>query len=128
MPMPKAVADIIFALRQERIPLASRLDAIDLAIDNLNRVYGIHGEQPALVERRREKKARKPRTEDGNTAAMERRTLLLSVIRKAPHGVTALDLKRATPNMDPKDRANALSVLKAKGEVKRAGNTWLAAA
>jgi hypothetical protein len=39
-------------------------------------------------------------------------------------GMTAKELIKQTAEMDPKDRSNALSILKAKNLVRRAGNTW----
>lgn len=41
--IPKAVADTVTALRDERQTLGARLDAIDLALDNLGRVWPVNG-------------------------------------------------------------------------------------
>ena len=127
---PKAITDTIAALKAERGPLASRLDAIDLAIENLSRVYGLSGiPQPAplRIERRAVKQA-KGSTKGGDSAAVERCEALLTLIRKAENGATIADLRKATPKMEGKDRSNSLHVLKAKGRIRRAGNTWVAAA
>lgn len=37
--VPRFVADTIAALRAERLPMGARLDAIDLALENLRRVW-----------------------------------------------------------------------------------------
>lgn len=132
MPAPKTITDTIAALRQERVPLAARLDAVDLAIDNLCRVYGLHGTpQPLPIERRNkpEQRARTTRPVVGEPSeAAVRRDVLLTLIEKAEHGLTAADMRKATPKMEAHDRGNALNALKQAGKVKRAGNTWVTAA
>jgi len=117
MSTPKAIIDAITELRRERTPLAARLDAIDLAIDNLTRVYGISGidqrlpiDRPRVVRRKEA-----PVAEDSDASA--RRDALLSVIGKSDVGLTLSELRKATPKMDGKDRSNA----------QRAGNAWKAA-
>lgn len=91
MSTPKAIIDTIAALKAERGPLAARLDAIDLAIDNLSRVYGLHGTpQPLPLERRvRERRSRPKKAEKATTAvegvptpASERRDIILALIEK----------------------------------------------
>lgn len=136
MNTPKAVIDTIAALKAERGPLGARIDAIDLAIDNLSRVYGLHGTPqplPLNVERRKTRRVwpTKEKAADAtkvDTASAERCETLLSIIGKAQNGATIADLRKATPRMDGKDRSNSLYVLKAKGRIRRAGNTWVAAA
>jgi len=39
MSVPRFVTDTIAALRAERLPMGARLDAIDLALENLRRVW-----------------------------------------------------------------------------------------
>lgn len=125
MTAPKAIVDTLAALRSERGPLAARLDAIDLAIENLSRVYGISGTpQPLPMTRLLPKKPRAVK-EDGD--AMARRETLLAVIGRADLGLTLSQLRNATPKMDGKDRSNALQSLKALGKIKRDGNAWRAA-
>lgn len=109
----QAIIDTIDALRQERAPLAARLDAIDLAVENLSRVYGINGTPQAL-----------PLEEDD---AITRRDSLLRLIRGAARGLTLPELRKATPAMAGKDRSNALQVLKAAKQIKRVKNAWKAA-
>jgi hypothetical protein len=128
---PPSVVAIIAQLRAERSPLAARLDAIDLAIENLGRVYGLHGQPQAQVSERRQQPERREKAgirlvaEDGNAVA--RREQLLTVIGKSPVGLTLSDLRKQTPKMDGKDRSIALQILKAKKQIKRAGNAWIAA-
>jgi hypothetical protein len=126
---PKYVTDTIAALRQERVPLASRLDAIDLTIDNLSRVYGLHGTpQPLPLAERKPRLVAKGKREDASGEAVERRALLLKVIGDSQVGLTLSDLRKRTPKMDGKARSNALQILKADGAIRRAGNTWVKAA
>lgn len=127
MSMNKSVTEVVAALRAERVPLAARLDAIDLAIDNLCRVFGINGAaQPLPLEApERRKKPRLVRAAPDGGEAEARRQVLLTVLGRAPVGMTASELRKATPKMESQDRANALTVLKAKKLVKRAGNTWI---
>jgi hypothetical protein len=127
---PKYVVDCLMALRSERLPLAARLDAIDLAIDNLSRVFGAHGSpQPLSTARTTVAPPRRSLREavtDSDAAA--RRVQLLDVIGKSDVGVTLAELRRSTPQMDGKDRSNTLQQLKAQKKIKRAGNTWKLAA
>lgn len=131
---PKAVLETIATLKAERGPLASRLDAIDLAIDNLSRVYGLHGTpQPLPLERRpTERRAgRTPKIVKGakvTGSAIERREVVLTAIAKSEVGLTLEGLRKITPTMDSKDRSNAIQILKADGKIKRSGNTWVVAA
>lgn len=140
MAIPRSVTETIAGLRQERGPLAARLDAIDLAIDNLSRVYGVHGSQPPLpIERRTPKaqKAARPRravvvNTDTNAPAgrsmdaIARRELILTLIAKAEHGLTGREITNATAKMDDVGRRNALTVLRTTGKIKRNGNVWQA--
>lgn len=142
--VPKFVVECLQGLRDERVPLAARIDAIDLAVDNLNRVYGLHGTpQPLPLERRQ---VRRPRTladavkrhagkpqggteAKGDTSvATERREALLSAITKSAVGLTAAELRAKFPKYASQDRSNTLNNLKLAGKIKRSGNTWVAAA
>jgi len=132
MSIPKAVTDTITALRGERTPLAARLDAIDLAIDNLSRVYGLHGTpQPLPLEPRAKggpKLVRRAKAGSDDSEAAARRDVLLTAIGRSEFGLTLAELRKHTPKMDGKDRSNALQALKALGKIRRVGNTWKAAA
>lgn len=129
MTTAKAITDVIVALRAERGPLAARLDAIDLAIDNLGRVYGMNSTPPSRPIEERRKKLRKVQPEaptlGRSVEAIARRDLIVGLIRKSAHGLTGRELRLATPKMDEKGRSNALSILRAKGQIKRAGNVWV---
>lgn len=139
MSTPKCVTDTIAALRSERVPVAARLDAIDLAIENLSRAWGIGGEvQTEIAFERRVKRPYKKRASkepqqvdvrlvDGTDAA-QRRDVLLGVIAKSEVGLTAAELRKMTPKMAEKDRTNALQLLRMKGAIRRAGNAWVKAA
>lgn len=68
---------------EERLPLTARLDAIDLAIQNLCRVYGLGGEAQAeisfaKVERKR--RGGRPKLVANPAVVDERRALLMKVI------------------------------------------------
>lgn len=131
--IPQPVTDTIALLREERVPLAARLDAIDLAIDNLTRLYGIHGAPQPLPfrpeksggggKRRIANRGRVPH----DNAAQQRRDRILAVLGKTEGGVTIAELRRQTPKMALKDRSNALSILKTKGEIRRSGKLWVCA-
>jgi hypothetical protein len=105
-PMPKAVLDTLAALQTERAPLAARLDAIDLAMDNLRRVYAA----PAVTEAKPHGGRRK------------------ALISRSSSGVTVRELRQGLPHIQGKARSNALSKLKAAGLIRRTGRIWLAAA
>lgn len=121
MAVPKAITETLKTLREERGPLAARLDAIDLAIDNLSRVYGINGAAQPLPFKVHRASAVK---ETNGTEAATRRDLLFTVIAKSEVGLTLAELRKATPKMDGKDRSNALQILKADGKIQRKGNAW----
>lgn len=131
---PKCVVDTIAALRSERVPVAARLDAIDLAIDNLSRAWSIGGEvqTPIAFERRKQPRLVKPSKADDkepdSTDAAQRRKELLRLIFESEAGMTGAEIRKHTPTMGVKDRSNALSTLKLKGEIRRAGNMWIIAA
>lgn len=135
--IPKIVTEVIAQLRAERTPLAARLDALDLAIDNLNRVYGLSGtpqpEPLAQPKVRRQRVVRKlvetPKPEatlGRSVEAAARRDELLGLIAKSEYGLTAKELKKATPKMAEQDRSNALTALRMTGRIKRQGNVWAA--
>jgi hypothetical protein len=136
MSVPKCVTDAIAMLRAERQPLAARLDAMDLAIDNLNRAWGLTASAPVVSERRKveRRKPGRPKlvqpaaAEAVVTDASERRAVLLELIGKAEHGLTFSELCQRTPKMDEAGRRNALTKLREAGQIKRAGNAWVKAA
>lgn len=132
MTTPKCVIDTLAALRAERVPVAARLDAIDLAIDNLSRAWSIGGEVQTEITFERRKLPRIVRRAKANddvqhgdeSDASVRRKEILGLIFEAEAGMTAAEIRKHTPKMNVKDRSNALSTLKAKGEIRRAGNMW----
>lgn len=134
MSTPKCVTDTIAALRAERVPVAARLDAIDLAIDNLSRAWAMGG---VVQAKKRTYATREPKAiakpvevlkANGHTDAAQRRDVLLAAIAKSDVGLTVAELRKMTPKMDDKDRTNALQLLRVKGDIRRAGNAWVKAA
>lgn len=126
MSIPKCVVEVIEQLRQERMPLADRVDAIDLAIENLQRIWGVHGDQPTLAFEQKSRVLAKSTNQ--TSTAQERQDVLLTLLSKAEHGLTLMDLRGLTPKMSGKDRSNALQRLKALGHIKRSRKLWLRAA
>lgn len=126
--MTTQIASVLADLRSERLAVAARLDAIDLALDNLGRVYG----EPVRAVKDKPSKPSKPQAVKRFSSvtsldADTRRDQLLTVIKKFDVGVTMAELRKALPNMDGKARSNALQNLKTSGAIRRAGNTWKAA-
>lgn len=121
MSTPKAITDAIAALKAERQPLASRLDAIDLALENLARAYGVSGDEQQLpYEPQRVLKRR------FGTGRRRWRNGLLAIIEKAEHGLTISELRKATPKLGGVDRSAELQALKSAGKIKRVKNKWQA--
>jgi hypothetical protein len=124
----KGFDELTAILRQTRAGVQARLDAIDLVLENLQRLGPIGVvdgalERPQRGRRRRSDRSVKPRSSD--SAAEERRQQLHQAIAKAPHGLTVADLRKAFPKMDGKARSNALHYLKHAGYVSRRGNSWV---
>jgi ribosomal protein S30 len=121
---PGAIVAALAELQSERRAAGARVDALDLAIDNLQRAYGLNGHatstSPATP-----RQARRAARDDG--ASDERRELILTALARSEHGLTLGELRKATPKMDGKARSNVLQRLKAAGKVKRAGNAWVVA-
>ena len=122
---------MIAELRQGRAPLAARLDAIDLVIENLKHVYG---ETDKPVAKRHVKvhspvraKAVKSSAGGRSSEAIDRRDLVLAIIAKSEVGVTIADIRKQTPKMDAKARGNALQRLKEIGRIRRVGNSYIQA-
>lgn len=127
--VPKYIADTLAALSAERQPLQARMDALDLAIDNLRRLWPVQAGRQKAQKTAKSKPPKEPRIRpETGTAAAIRRELLLSLIGKAPVGLSAGELRKQTPKMDTKDRGNALQLLKLAGSIRRAGNAWVKAA
>jgi len=118
--------------------LQSRINAVDLALANLAVLWPEDATAPARrISTRPTKKLVKaraakvhllvaPHNGPGSTSdAADRRARLLELISKSEVGLTIADLRQRTPKMDPKDRQNALSVLKTSGQIKRAGTSWV---
>ena len=123
MSTPKSLPEILTALRAERHLRQAQLDAIDLAIENLQRVWP---EAPPTRKTRPSK--RQARAAGDSSEAETRRQTVLALITKAENGATIADLRRWTPRMGAKDRSNAIQQLKAQKKIQRAGNAWKAAA
>ena len=130
---PKSILEAITALRAERAPLAEKLDAIDIALKSLSGIWPSRA--PAIVHRKaktaRHTKRdapvqRKDEQEHEDGDAAERRTALLAAISKSAMGLTLAELRNLTPKMDPIARGNALQTLKAKQQIRREGNAWVA--
>jgi hypothetical protein len=112
---PKCVVDTLATLRAERVPLASRVDAIDIAIDNLSRIWGLGGETQAAItfERRnierRTKPGPKPKAattapvEGDSTDAQVRRDQILQAIGRSEVGLTIGEIKKQLPKIADKD-------------------------
>lgn len=115
--VPKVVTDAMVALRAERGPLAARLDAIDLALDNLSRVWPTDTE-PARRGRRAEK---------GDSKATQRREVVFEAIESSAAGLNGRALREQTSKMSGKDRSNAIQTLKAAHRIRRAGKVWTVA-
>lgn len=126
----KQVAGTIARLREDRAAAAARLDTIDLALANLERLYdhmprqeGRAGKKPST-----RRAAAAPRRAGAHNADSDhRRELLLEAIGKAAGGVTVPELRKQLPKMSGKDRSNTLHRLKIAGEIIRKGNAWLKA-
>lgn len=111
--IPKFVQDVIDGLHKERLPLASRIDAIDLSLENLRRVWPDDGfEEVSIPPGRRE--------------TGSRRATLLVLIGKSAKGLTAGELRAKTPAMSNKERGNDLQRLKAAKEIRRVRGRWVA--
>jgi hypothetical protein len=121
---PGAIAAALAELQSERRAVGSRLDALDLAIDTLQRAYGLNGHASPLAAA---KAPSKRPVSSSDSAAADRRALLLTAIGKSDVGLTLSDLRKATPKMDGKDRSSALQSLKTEGKIKRSGNAWTTA-
>jgi hypothetical protein len=131
----KLILDGLVALRDERRCIAARLDALDLAITNLELLYPAPAPKRAVkrVERRKRPRlvtgvlhrvaaASSPK---GASDASERRAILLAEIGKVETGLTVAELKKRLPKMAAVDRSNALTALKGQGAIRRTGNTWV---
>jgi hypothetical protein len=117
-----AISEVLVTLKTERLAVSARLDAIDLAIENLQRAF------PTAKSAKKEAapKVRRIASDDGDAAS--RRDLLLTAIGRAEMGLTIGDLRRLLPKIEGKERSNALHILKTAGAIKRVGNAWMKAA
>lgn len=114
---PACAEETITALRTERSAVAARLDAIDLALDNLRRLYPESTPAPARHQRRA------PASE---AATLRRMAIMTAIRQSADGGLTIRQLKAATSTMDGKARSNALMILKAAKQIRRVRGRWLA--
>lgn len=144
MKTPSYVREVLTDLAADRHATQSRLDAIDVATENLKRLWG-QDDAPIAARHRaqnadRRTVARTPKVtntaaapaltasagDQGDAAA--RRELLMNAILKSEFGLTGGELAARFPKMTGQDRRNALQTLKEKGKIRRAGNAWVAAA
>lgn len=127
-----SISDCLTELRTERHAVSARLDALDLAIMNLELVYGAAPKRPATKAKRapvrKAPAAVGPVAVDDGTDASQRRAFVLALIAKAEVGLTGGEIRKHTPKMSAKERSNAIQILKARGEIRRTGNTWVKAA
>ena len=140
MSPPKSFTDCLKALQAERATVQTRLDAIELALDNLTRIWEVaptrrprRRKAPRAVTERRQTARRQVRTGPvgvvkGHPDDVQRRETLLSVIGRSEVGCTIADLRKATPKMDGAARSRAIQQLKAQRLIRRAGNAWVKAA
>jgi hypothetical protein len=116
--LPPHVLATIEALEAERAALGPRIDAIELALDNLRRIYL----PPAPARPHGGARRAKP-----GSAASRREALLLSIDGGPSSGVSLDELRRAHPKVNDAAIRNALQVLKKQGHIKRAGMLWVTA-
>ena len=135
MSPPKSFTDCLEALRAERAAVQARLDAIELALDNLTRIWEVAPPRrtqprkaPRTVARRSVVRRGPVGVVKGHPDDVQRREMLLSVIGRSEVGCTIADLRKATPKMDGAARSRAIQQLKAQRLIRRAGNTWVKAA
>lgn len=132
---PSHVVETKSMLQTERHVVSARLDALDIAINNLELLWPAVRMTPAkprsVPARRRTKSAVAPRRvaptkAAGDTSdAAARRELLLDAIVKSEVGLTRGEIQSRFPKMSEQDQRNGLQVLKEKGHIKRAGNSWV---
>lgn len=114
------IADLLADLRVERMALMAKLDAVDLVLDNLARVYDV----PAPIARPARTVRVEQQGEDSDAAG--RRATILAFIQGNAGATTLGALRAHTKKMDPKARGNALQQLKLTGRIQRKGNAWVA--
>lgn len=113
------ITDLLADLRIERMALMAKLDAVDLVLDNLARVYDVPPTaRPARTVRVQQQ------GEDSDAAG--RRATILAFIQGNAGATTLGALRAHTKKMDPKARGNALQQLKLTGRIQRKGNAWVA--
>lgn len=128
MRAPKHISEVMDALHQERIVAQAKLDAIELAIDNLSRVWTIDVDAPTVSKAKPVPSVEPRRGRPVSDDVDSRNDALFSLIAKSPVGLTNSELRMKTKDMDGKARSNALQRLKLTGRIQRAGNTWVKAA
>jgi hypothetical protein len=103
-----SVTALIADLHAKRRALQASIDAVDLVLENLARVYPAAAPPGAV-----------------GSAAAARRAELLELLR-ARGGLTMPELRAVTPRMPAPARRNALQVLKVHGAIKRVHRKWVA--
>ena len=116
--IPTSVQDTISALREERQRVSARLDAIDLSIENLGRVFP----QTTVGVAAPSRQVRVNKDSD----AERRRDMVLATISRARAGLTGRQVRNGTPGLKSKELSNALQGLKARKQIRRSGKTWVA--
>jgi len=116
--IPTSVQDTISALREERQRVSARLDAIELSIENLGRVFPETTVGVAAPSRQ----VRVSKDSD----AERRREMVLATISRARAGLTGRQVRKGTPGLKSKELSNALQGLKARKQIRRSGKTWVA--
>lgn len=135
MSTPSYIAKGIALMEDERRALASRLDAIDLALLNLRLIWPGESDAPAKRKQRALKAAK--RQKRAATAAVDlvggtsdRDEAILKALRRNGGLGTAKELRKAMPvdgmTEEQATRAfgNAMQRLKNSGLVDRTGHTW----
>lgn len=105
------VARLIADLQDKRRALQASLDAVELLLVNVQRVYPTGVVAPV---------------NGGPSSAAERRLMLLERLEATAAGLTMKELQAQTPLMAAAARRNALHTLKTRGQIKHVGKKWVA--
>jgi len=105
------VARLIADLQDKRRTLQASLDAVELLLVNVQRVYPMGAAAAA---------------NGAHSPAAARRAVLLELLGATAAGLTMKELQAQTPLMAAAARRNALHVLKIGGRIKHVGKKWIA--
>jgi hypothetical protein len=114
--LPPHVLATIETLEAERAALGPRIDAIELALDNLRRIYL----PPAAPRPHGGARRAKP------GSAASRRDLMLEAIA-GTQGISLGELRKRLPRVDDAALRNGVQVLKKQGRIRLAGKLWVTA-